>query len=241
MDVRIIEEYNCHPIPGSSQATTKIPDHDHIRFRSDHEHQSFQPYNDLHHYSSHDTFSDPNDPPDKTVDARLSAESSEGIATLDDRIGSWIEDDMDQIVPVGRSTDRTMIFDKTADKKISDGMKEETRITEEDKAAIIRTYTEGQTACGGSQRMRRYTGTTADPRLRKESIENVLTLQCGGDEDRSRTGQNFHVPSYQAKFSKISLKIVSKCCDFIRNYVFSQRNHRICSLDTSCWRVHHSA
>ncbi len=201
--MRIIEEYNCHPVPGSSQAATKIRDHDHIRFRSDHERPSFQPNDDLHHNSSYDTFSDSNDPPDKTVDVRLSAESSEGITTLDDRISSWIEDGMDQIVPGGRSVDRTMIADKTADNRISDGMKEETtRITEEDKAAIIRTYIDGQAACGGSQRMRRYTGTTADPRLRKETIENQLTLPRGGDEDRSRTGQNFHVPRYQAKFSK---------------------------------------
>jgi hypothetical protein len=50
--------------------------------------------------------------------------------------------------------------------------------------------------------MRRYTGITADPRLKKE---NELTSPRGGDEDTSRTGQNFHVPSYQAK--KNSLKI----------------------------------
>ncbi len=205
--MRIIEEYNCHPVPGSSQATTKILDHDRIRFRSDHEHQSFQPNDDLHHNSSYDTFSDPNDQPDKTVDARLSAESSEGIATLDDRISSWIEDGMDQMVPGGRSMDRTVIVDKTADNnRISAGMKEETRITEEDKAAIIRTYIDGQAACRGSQRMLRYTGTTADPRLKKETIENELTLlPRGGDEDTSRTGQNFHVPSYQVKFSKNTL------------------------------------
>ncbi len=199
--MRIIEEYNCHPIPGSSQATTKIPDHDRIRFRSDHEHRSFQPNDDLHHNSPCNIFSDINDPPDKTVDVRLSAESSEGITILDDRISSWILDGMDQMGPDGGSVDRTMIVDKTADNnRISDGMKEETRITEEDKAASIRTYIDGQAACGGSQRMRRYTGTTADPRLKKENIENELTLSRGGDEDRSRTGQNFHVPSYQAKF-----------------------------------------
>jgi len=200
--VRIIEEYNCHPGPGSSQATTKIRDHDHIRFRSDHERPSFQPNDDLHHNSSYDTFSDSNDPPDKTVDVRLSAESSEGITTLDDRISSRIKECMDQIVPDGGSMDRTMIANKTSDNRISAGMKEETRITEEDKAAIIRTYIDGQAACGGSQRMRRYTGTTADPRLKKEIIENELILPRAGDDDRSRFGQNFHVPSYQAKFSK---------------------------------------
>ncbi len=207
--MRIIEEYNCHPVPGSSQASTKIRDHDRIRFRSDDKHQTFQPYDDLHHSSPHDIFSDRNDPPDKTVDAGISAECSEGIATLDDRISSWIEDGMDQMVPDGGSMDRTMIVDKTADNRISAGMKEETRITEEEKTAIIRTYIDGQAACGGSQRMRRYTGTTADPRLKKE---NELTLPRGGDEDRSRTGQNFHVPSYQALkiFLKMSLKICFK-------------------------------
>ncbi len=201
--MRIIEEYNCHPIPGSSQATTKIFEHDHIRLRSDHERQSFQPNGDLHHSSSHDIFGDPNGPLDKTVDVRLIAERSEGIATLDDRISSWIEDGMDQMEPDGGSVDRTMVADKTADNRISASMKEETRITEEDKAAIIRTYIDGQAACGGSQRMRRYTGLTVDPRLRKETIENELTLlPRGEDEDRSRTGQNFHVPSYQAKLKK---------------------------------------
>ncbi len=200
--MRILEEYNCYPVPGSSQATTKILEHDRIRFRSDDERLSFQQYGDLHHSSSHDIFSDPCDPPDKTVDVRLSAESSEEIATLDDRISSWIEDGMDQMGPDGRSMDRTMIIDKTADNRISAGMKEKTRITEEDKAAIIRTYIDGQAACGGSQCMRRYTGTTADPRLRKETIDNELILPRGEDEDRSRTGQNFHVPSYQVKFSK---------------------------------------